>query len=188
MMGVAELLLIFVVVGVPIAIIFFVVRVRSGQVKSKKVLFGVIGFFIGGLIGFLLRPAAPFIGQLPLETVLSRGGNLGGLDQLMVSIAETSFNYMLGAAIIGGVGGILTALFLERGKQVPPAATPQAESKMQFQPAAKVSKQVELDQSPEQVVNILGQPEKTVNLGAKLIYVYKDMKIVFMDRKVSDVQ
>jgi len=29
---------------------------------------------------------------------------------------------------------------------------------------------------------------KIVNLGAKKIYVYKDMKVTFKDGKVSDVQ
>ena len=38
------------------------------------------------------------------------------------------------------------------------------------------------------VVAILSQPEKVVDLGAKKIYVYKDMKITFTDGKVSDVQ
>ena len=34
----------------------------------------------------------------------------------------------------------------------------------------------------------LGQPEKIVNLGAKQIYVYKDLKVTFVKGKVSDVQ
>jgi hypothetical protein len=34
----------------------------------------------------------------------------------------------------------------------------------------------------------LGPPEKRVDLGAKLIYVYKDLKITFVDGKVTDVQ
>ena len=33
-----------------------------------------------------------------------------------------------------------------------------------------------------------GQPLNKVNLGAKTIYVYSDMKIIFMRDKVSDVQ
>ena len=33
-----------------------------------------------------------------------------------------------------------------------------------------------------------GQPEKTVNLGSKQIYVYKDLKVTFVNGKVSDVQ
>jgi hypothetical protein len=53
---------------------------------------------------------------------------------------------------------------------------------------AASTKSVELGQSPEQVQAILGQPEKIVNLGPKKIFVYKDMKIVFQDDKVADVQ
>jgi hypothetical protein len=50
------------------------------------------------------------------------------------------------------------------------------------------TKSVEMGQTPEQVEAILGRPEKIVNLGPKKIYVYKDMKIVFADGKVADVQ
>jgi hypothetical protein len=34
----------------------------------------------------------------------------------------------------------------------------------------------------------MGQPQKTVNLGPKQIYVYKDLKITFVNGKVADVQ
>ena len=47
---------------------------------------------------------------------------------------------------------------------------------------------VKLGQTPEEVVAILGVPEKKVDLGTKLIYMYKDMKIVFVDGKVADVE
>ena len=40
----------------------------------------------------------------------------------------------------------------------------------------------------DQVQQALGAPLKTVNLGAKQIYVYKDLKITFLNGKVSDVQ
>lgn len=50
------------------------------------------------------------------------------------------------------------------------------------------TKSVDLGQTPTQVEAALGRPDKIVNLGAKKIYVYKDMKVVFMDEKVSDVQ
>ena len=50
------------------------------------------------------------------------------------------------------------------------------------------TKSVELGQTPEQVQAILGRPDKIVNLGAKKIYVYKDIKVVFVDDKVADVQ
>jgi hypothetical protein len=40
----------------------------------------------------------------------------------------------------------------------------------------------------DQVVAILGQPQKIVNLGTKEMYYYSDMKVIFLDGKVTDVQ
>jgi len=48
--------------------------------------------------------------------------------------------------------------------------------------------QIEKGQTPDQVVAAIGQPDKIVNLGAKQIYVYKDIKVTFINGKVSDVQ
>jgi len=67
-------------------------------------------------------------------------------------------------------------------KVVDTMIAPEAEVK------AANTKSVELGQTPEQVEAILGRPDKTVNLGTKKFYVYKDMKIVFVDDKVADVQ
>ena len=47
---------------------------------------------------------------------------------------------------------------------------------------------IALGQTPDQVVAMKGQPLNKVILGAKTIYVYSDMKIIFMRDKVSDVQ
>ena len=47
---------------------------------------------------------------------------------------------------------------------------------------------IQLGQTIDQVKAALGQPEKIVDLGKKQIYVYKDLKITFIDGKVSDVQ
>jgi len=43
-------------------------------------------------------------------------------------------------------------------------------------------------QTKDVVVAILGQPSKVVNLGSKEIDVYPDMKITFVNNKVTDVQ
>jgi len=53
---------------------------------------------------------------------------------------------------------------------------------------ANTTQTVALGQSPAEVETVLGKPEKIVDLGQKKIYVYKDMKIVFVDGKVADVQ
>ncbi|MCU1234434.1 MAG: hypothetical protein JWP63_2401 [Candidatus Solibacter sp.] len=45
-----------------------------------------------------------------------------------------------------------------------------------------------LGMSLNEVKAIQGDPEKIVDLGSKKIYVYKDLKITFMDGKVSDIQ
>jgi hypothetical protein len=50
------------------------------------------------------------------------------------------------------------------------------------------TKTVELGQTPDQVRAAVGAPDKIIKLGPKEIYVYKDMRVVFVDGKVSDVQ
>jgi len=66
-----------------------------------------------------------------------------------------------------------------------PAAQPEQAGQAQPAPAPA---SIELGQTIDQVVAALGQPEKAVNLGARQIYVYKDLKVTFVNGKVSDVQ
>lgn len=47
---------------------------------------------------------------------------------------------------------------------------------------------IEKGQTTDQVQGSLGKPDKIVNLGAKQIWVYKDLKVTFVNGKVSDVQ
>ena len=53
-------------------------------------------------------------------------------------------------------------------------------------PAAPV--RIALGQTMDNVVAALGTPLETVDLGSKKIFVYKDLKITFVDGKVTDVQ
>ena len=62
-----------------------------------------------------------------------------------------------------------------------------AENAAPAQPAA-APKTIALGQTTDQVVGILGQPQKIVNLGAKQMYFYPDMKVIFTNGKVTDVQ
>jgi len=77
---------------------------------------GIVGFLIGGLVGFLARPSAFFLGQLPFEHVISRGATLKGMDQMLVPLAQRSFNITLIGAIIGAVAGIVIGYFVGRRK------------------------------------------------------------------------
>ncbi|AXC16415.1 hypothetical protein ACPOL_7225 (plasmid) [Acidisarcina polymorpha] len=50
------------------------------------------------------------------------------------------------------------------------------------------SKTIKVGMSTEEVKKVLGNPEKIVDLGEKQIYIYKDMKVIFKDSQVSDVE
>jgi len=47
---------------------------------------------------------------------------------------------------------------------------------------------IQLGMTIDQVQAALGKPEKIFNVGAKQIYTYKDVKVTFLNGKVSDVQ
>lgn len=77
----------------------------------------------------------------------------------------------------------------------PPAAPPQAQPAGQVMapippppPPPPDPETISLGQTPDQVVKTLGEPVKIVKLGVKQIYYYKDMKITFVNKKVTDVQ
>ena len=54
--------------------------------------------------------------------------------------------------------------------------------------ATASTKTVHLGQTPDEVTGILGVPTKKIDLGAKIVFVYKDIKVIFVDGKVADVQ
>jgi hypothetical protein len=68
-------------------------------------------------------------------------------------------------------------------RPVPPAEP----SKPPVEPS-KPPVEIALGQTIDQVVASLGSPKQIVKLGPKQIYVYSDIKITFVDGKVSDVQ
>ncbi len=45
-----------------------------------------------------------------------------------------------------------------------------------------------LGQTQQQVIGLVGQPQRQANLGAKVIFFYKDMKITFENGVVTDIQ
>jgi len=73
-----------------------------------------------------------------------------------------------------------------------PPATQSEAKEAEPQPVAEESQPdpqtIHIGQTTDQVVAALGKPEKIVDLGAKQLYVYKDLKVTFVNGKVSDVQ
>jgi hypothetical protein len=81
----------------------------------------------------------------------------------------------------------------------PPASPPAQETQAQPLPAIAPPppppdappaqpKTISKGQTRDQVVAIMGQPQKVVNLGTKEIDYYPDMKVIFINGKVADVQ
>ena len=68
-----------------------------------------------------------------------------------------------------------------------PGGQDQGQQQQAEQPAAEPAS-IEKGMTPDQVEAAMGKPEKKVTLGSKQIYYYKDMKVIFLSGKVSDVQ
>jgi hypothetical protein len=82
------------------------------------------------------------------------------------------------------------------GKQLPPpspsgsikAPPPLPPPPPPSDAAPAATQKIAVGQRPDQVTAILGQPQRIVNAGAKQIYIYPNMKVIFVGNKVSDVQ
>ena len=70
-----------------------------------------------------------------------------------------------------------------RSKQQDQGQQPQQAEQPQAEPQS-----IEKGMTTDQVEAAMGKPEKKVTLGTKQIYVYKDLKVTFLNGKVSDVQ
>jgi hypothetical protein len=79
----------------------------------------------------------------------------------------------------------------EAAQQDQPQDAQGAQGQQQAQQAeapAQPPPTIQLGQTMDEVKGLLGEPTKVVNLGVKQIYIYKDMKVVFLRGKVADVQ
>jgi hypothetical protein len=82
----------------------------------SKYTLSIVGGIVGGVITYLFRPSSFMVGQLPFIHVISRGKTLKGLDQILIPIAETSFNYLLAGIIIGAISGYLIKFITAKNK------------------------------------------------------------------------
>ncbi len=81
---------------------------------KQTILFASFLTLTGGAIGFLLRPANVFGHQLPFSVVITRGTDLRGLNQLLVPLAQQSFNDVLAGALCGLVAGLVVGALRRR--------------------------------------------------------------------------
>jgi hypothetical protein len=83
---------------------------RAASVKNYdlQLKLGAVGFLVGAVVGFLTRPSAFLVGQLPLGIVITRDASLNGMDQLLVPAAQASFDQLI---LLGFIGGAIGAAF-----------------------------------------------------------------------------
>jgi hypothetical protein len=73
----------------------------------------------------------------------------------------------------------------DQGGQQQQGGQPQGGEQQQAQAEPQT---IQMGMTTDQVQGALGQPSKVVNLGPKQIYVYKDLKVTFLNGRVVDVQ
>jgi hypothetical protein len=55
-------------------------------------------------------------------------------------------------------------------------------------PAPQATAEIKIGQTTDQIIAALGQPLQIFNLGPKVVYKYKSLKVTFVNGKVSDVE
>ena len=110
--------------------------------------------------------------------------------------AQVVFQFPKGSLAKAGAGevedtiGQLLAISSDEGQQQT-AEQQGGQDQGQTQQAQQQQQEpqtIQMGMSPDQVTAALGKPEKIVNLGPKQLFVYKDMKITFINGRVADVQ
>ena len=117
-------------------------------------------------------------------------------DELgMVRKSEVVFQFARGyldKASVGEVEDTIGQVFSIAGdeQQGQGDQQPQGSQQQVAQPEQQQAEPqtIQLGMTTDQVQAALGKPEKIVNLGPKQLYVYKDLKVTFVNGKVSDVQ
>jgi hypothetical protein len=97
--------------------------------------------------------------------------------------ASTRFRYDGGLAAVASdrVMDDIHEWFRAEG-EAGPAPVPRGEGD------AGATRTIRSGQSREEVVSVLGAPGKIFSLGAKTVFVYRDIKVIFIDGKVTDAE
>lgn len=142
------------------------------NLKSEKISFGIVA--CDSCNG--TNPPTYFKGEVNFQF------SKGYLEKADVSQIEDGIGQVL--AIDSGTEAQQSQPAQGGGDQAQaPAQTQAANPTPQAEPQT-----IQAGQTPDQVQAALGKPEKIVDLGSKKIWVYKDLKVTFVNGKVSDVQ
>ena len=133
------------------------------------------------------------IGKDKVSIAIFECDSCNGVAQLSSYRSEVVFQFpkgFLASASAGQVEDTIgQVLSVSSGETQQPQAQAGGAEPQQAPPEPQPEPQtIRIGQTVDQVVAALGKPPKIVDLGAKQIYVYKDLKVTFTNGKVSDVQ
>lgn len=127
--------------------------------------------------------------ELELFTAKSFSVSGSGLRGPVPLQANTRFRYDAGLAAVSA-GQIMADIdaWFGPGDSATAGAGPMGGTITQSGAKEKPAGTVRLGQSESEVTKILGQPDKKILLGAKSVFVYGKLKVVFIDGKVTDAE
>ena len=156
-------------------------KVRAGQIENEG---GVMGMLEGKTTSKQFK-----VGETLYLTKIAIGDDYVRLHVVSTEMHEIQekgstkpINYKAAVSFVFDRAILPTADAAVIKAAVDPIFKPEGEA------SATQTKTIALGQSREEVEAILGKPSRIVDLGAKVTYVYPDMKIIFVEGKVSDVQ
>jgi hypothetical protein len=149
----------------------------------------VFGAVFGGAAGAGVGAAVGAASGAVVSRVLQRGVDIPAESRFTYKLSQDAvLNY---AATPASAGETVPPHDIQPPAVVtgqPPTA-PEAPAPIPPPPPPPVdAKELKLGESVEKVVADFGQPDKIVTLGAKQIYIYKDMKVTFVDGKLTNFE
>jgi hypothetical protein len=152
---------------------------------------GIVFDLISDAYGDAGRFKASLRFELPKGSLASE--DLAQVDPIIVQVFKIAPADSNAAAAPGGQPSAPAA-----ATQTPPAPVAQVQPEAPLEPIAPPpppppdpvveTKSIEVGQTKDQVVAILGKPDKTFKVGTKEIYQYKDIKVTFVNGKMTDAQ
>jgi hypothetical protein len=153
--------------------------------------------------GTLLPPARGFRGAFGSagDTQQVKPGQRFYLHEIKVDADAVTFTFLsldtISTVVNGRSGQSRLRFYLKFAlpKTTVPDLTPESMHKYtdpifipESEAAATATVTVQLGQTLEEVKKIMGEPQKVMDLGAKQILIYKDVKVTLVDGKVTDAQ
>jgi hypothetical protein len=113
-----------------------------------------------------------------------------GVQQPSSYKSQVFFQFPKGYLGKAGASQVQDVISQVLAPEAAPSDAPQSQPQQQAAPSQPASDPptIQIGQTIDQVKAAWGPPERIVDLGKKQIYIYKDLKITFIDGKVSDVQ